>query len=292
MLRIRYNISTMDYDPYNTDYRMNQNDNEGVISPIQEDPTIDVGVLAQGLQLAINTAQTGRTFQDTTHTFLVCQRPSGAKWANLKVFDVNVRGKRGDIVEVFPAIEYDFEPQMVFIMPNQCMHIEWDGSNTHNNGDDGGDGQTGDAGQGREGSDRSNLLQTRAMDENYPITYDKWSTTFFNYVTCYNPLFPTDTLTSGDCELILGTAGFYRAVTDVKNLVIADGGDAILDPLLDNVSGAFRQGIIVCINEGILPNTTATLPFSFMSTRNQEFTNRSQKLNLLITLTPEDDTLW
>ena len=39
------------------------------------------------------------------------------------------------------------------------LHIQWTGSNTHNNGDPGGDGQTGDAGQGTEGTDRHNFVQ-------------------------------------------------------------------------------------------------------------------------------------
>jgi len=294
MLRLRYNMSTMDYDPYNTDSRMNQDNNAGVISPIQENPTVDVGAFAQGLQLAINTAQTGRTFQDTTHTFLVCERPSAAPWASNKVYNVNVRGKRGDIVEVFPAIEYDFEPQMVFIKPGECMHFQWDGSNTHNNGNPGGDGQTGDAGEGREGSDRSNLVQTRAMDENYPWTYDKITPTFFDNVGCYHPLFPTSTsIPSQDCQLTLGSAGFYRSVTDAANLIkTSSTNTGVLDYLLDNVSGAFRQGIIVCINTNALSSSTDTKSFSFISTRNNNFTNRSQKLNLMITTTPEAGNLW
>jgi len=293
MLRIRYNISTMDYDPYNTDYRMNQNNDNGVISPILQNPTVDVGVFAQGLQLAINTAQTGRTFQDNTHTFLVCQLPSDAPWKNAKVYNVNVRGKRGNIVETFPAIEYDFEPQIVFIQPGECMHMQWEGSNTHNNGNPGGDGQTGDEGEGREGSDRSNLVQTRAMDENYPITYDKQSPNLFDNVQCYHPLFPKTTVSSQDCQLTLGSAGFYRSVKDAQALIASSSADTgVLDYLLDNVSGAFRQGIVVCINTNALPNASDTKTFSFISTRNNNFSNRSQKWQLVITTTPEDSSLW
>jgi len=262
-----------------------------------------VGLLAQGLQLAINTAQTGRTFQDTTHTFLVCQRPSNAAWVNAKVWDVNIRGKRGDIVEVFPAIEYDFEPQMVFVMPGECMHFEWDGSNTHNNGDPGGDGQTGDAGQGREGSDRSNMVQIRAMDQTYPITYDKASSTFFDSVTCYQPLYPdAPAMSAQDCQIVLGSAGFYRTKTDIQTLITkyqsqgttdnTEINSVILDYLMDNVSGAFKQGVMVCVSPDALSSSSETLPFAFMSTRNTEFTNRSQKLNMLVTMTPEADNLW
>ncbi|ETO35902.1 hypothetical protein RFI_01154 [Reticulomyxa filosa] len=293
MFRLRYNISTMDYDPYNTDSSKNQDNNAGVISPIEQNPTVDVGVYAQGLRLAINTAQTGRTFQDNTHTFLVCKRPSNALWKDAKVYNVNVRGKRGNIVETFPAIEYDFEPQIVFVKPNECMHFQWEGSNTHNNGNPGGDGQTGDAGEGREGSDRSNLAQTRAMDESYPLTYDKLTPTFFDYVKCYHPLFPQTSVSSQDCQLTLGSAGFYRSVNDAKSLIASSSTDTgVLDYLLNNVSGAFRQGIIVCINDNALSSSSDTKEFSFISTRNNNFTNRSQKLKVVITMNPEDGSLW
>ena len=42
---------------------------------------------------------------------------------------------------------------------NDLLHIQWTGSNTHNNENPGGDGQTGDAGQGKTGTDRNNLVE-------------------------------------------------------------------------------------------------------------------------------------
>jgi hypothetical protein len=52
------------------------------------------------------------------------------------------------------------------------LHIQWTGSNTHNNGNPGGDGQTGDAGQGATGTDRNNFLQIANLNENYPIPFE------------------------------------------------------------------------------------------------------------------------
>jgi len=276
MFRIRYNESTMDYDPYKTNSTMDYNENAGIISPIEENPTVDVGVLAQGLRLAINTAQTGRTFQDTSHTFLVCNRPPSAAWVNSFVLNVGVRGKRGNIVQVFPAVEYDFEPKHIYVEQGQCLHFQWEGSNTHNNGNPGGDGQTGDAGEGRDGSDRSNIVEMFELSESYPLTYDH-NENFFDYVTCYHPLNPSVTVSSNDAKLVLGSAGFYKSVLYANTQLEADGADAVLDVLLNNVSGAFRQGLICCIN------SNTEVEFAFLSTRNNNFTNRSQKLKIIIT---------
>lgn len=290
--RIRYNQSTMDYDPYKTNSSMDYDDNDGIISPIEQNPTVDVGAYAQGLKLAINTAQTGRTFQDNSHTFLVCERPSSASWEAKQVYNVNVRGKRGNIVQTFPAIEYDFEPQHISISTGTCLHFQWEGSNTHNNGNPGGDGQTGDAGEGRGGSDRSNLVQARSMLENYPTTYDKDVVTeFFDKATCYHPL-DTTTVSSKDAQYILGSAGFYRGYSYAAQQFASHGDDALLDELLNNVSAAFRQGLICCINSNAIDQNDADLEFAFLSTRNNNFSNRDQKLKIVISNNPEDPSLW
>ena len=47
MFRIRYNISTMDYDPYLTDSSQDYDGDEGILSPVEQDPTVDVGIYAQ-----------------------------------------------------------------------------------------------------------------------------------------------------------------------------------------------------------------------------------------------------
>ena len=53
--------------------------------------------------------------------------------------------------QTYPAVEYDFIPNRATVSTADLVHIQWTGSNTHNNQPNGGDGQTGDAGEGQGG---------------------------------------------------------------------------------------------------------------------------------------------
>jgi len=66
---------------------------------IQQNPTIDVGATSP-LKLAINTAQYGRTFQDRSHIIRLSQRLTDAVPQDKNIYNLNVRGKRGNIVQV------------------------------------------------------------------------------------------------------------------------------------------------------------------------------------------------
>jgi hypothetical protein len=269
VLRLRYNISTDDYAPYNTTSRSNDNPQAGINSPVTQNPTVDIGA-GQGLKLAINTAQFGRTFQDRSHVFYIKQRP--AAFANKKIYNLNVRGKRGNIVQTYPAVEYDFVPSRFHMSTDDLVHVQWTGSNTHNNGEPAGDGQAGDAGEGTTGTDRSNIVQLRSFNENYPLALDKSTDNMWTKSTCYNYQ-GTILGTSTDCAIFMSTSGEYRNLADINNAAAT----ATFDSLLNNSPASLIGGILMQFN-----GVTTTTSYNYMCTRNNNFSNRSQKATIVV----------
>jgi len=264
VVRLRYNMSTTDYNPYTIDANCNQDNNARIQSPVRQNPSVDVGVDMQGLRLALNTAQTGRVFQDRSHVMTIMEPP--AQLTNKKVHNVNVQGKRGNIVQTFPAVEYDFWPRTLNMKPNECISFAWTGSNTHNNGNPAGDGQAGDAGEGTGGTDRSNLIQLLRKDESYPVPLDKNENDFFKTADCYWTLngggvSSTGTADELNAQLYLLSGGYYKEWSELED-------KEALDVLLNNVSATMRP--ITCC-----PKTTGN--YVFVSTRNNNFSNRDQK---------------
>jgi len=296
--RLRYNMTTMDYAPYATTAACNQNKKGNVQSPVEQNPTVDVGVDMQGLRLALNTAQTGRTFQDRSHVFRVMKmQDKGATNAAMKnankIINVSVQGKRGNIVQTFPAVEYDFWPKIVEMNIGDCAAFQWTGSNTHNNGNPAGDGQAGDAGEGRGGSDRSNLIQIMDKNSTYPAPLDKavvddffanskvFQTYTGNRVSSGTPLTvgaaltadQAQTKTGRDAQLYFLSAGYYAAGEAAVGQAIGNDGDGELNVLLNNTPASMR-GMTVC------PEKRGT--YEFTCTRNNNFSNRDQKLTIIV----------
>ena len=153
ILRVRYNISSDDYpeifdSPQITTYHQNEH--------LDNDPTIK---LRENLNLALatDTQQIGRTFQDRTHIFKISPRPDDV--GNCKLHNLNVRGRRGNIVQTFPSVEYDFVPNELDISKDDCVHIQWEGSNTQ---------PRNQAGEGRDQTDRNNMVAMDGPNWNIP----------------------------------------------------------------------------------------------------------------------------
>jgi len=306
-LRLRYNISTDDYDVRKINASSNSDNNYPYKSPVTNNPTVNAGLKSmQGLKLAINTAQFGRTFQDRTHSFYIRSRPALVA-ANTKVHNLQVRGKRGNIVQTFPSVEYDFAPNNLEIKADDVIHLQWTGSNTHNNGNPAGDGQAGDAGEGTGGTDRNNFVSTLSKGTNYPLPYGKGvneadlkaysdkladmrgvqvGEKFTKGFDCWAPVGQAsltraqddkkymsgnyEKIDDTDCAVWLATGGYIKKAAHIKDLTNGDE----LSVTLDNAPASLQGGMI------LKPKTGAKAKkgyYNYMGSRNNNFSNRSQK---------------
>jgi len=236
VLRIRYNVTSGDYDPFNTFSDRNRNsENPLTVENIafRNNPQADIGN-GINLQLNVNTAQYSRTFEDRTHIFFVNKRPNNIP-SNANIYNVIVRGRRGNIVQTFPAVEYDFVPNNITITTNDYLNFQWTGSNRTPAG----------AGQGQENTDRNNLIQIATRDSNFPLEYSKVDF-FRNYEE------------------------YYKYATS--------GGALSVDPDLNNIFPYFNGDLLKIEN----PKT-----YHFMSSRNNNLSNRSQKMTVIVIKTNE-----
>lgn len=84
------------------------------------------------LRLAQNPAQFSRVFEDRTHMFKIIARPPGIADVT-PIYNLNVRGRRGNIQQTYPAVEYDFTPPNLVVEQNSYIHFQWTGSDSNPN---------------------------------------------------------------------------------------------------------------------------------------------------------------
>jgi len=259
--RLRYNISTEDYlgwghvDKSDTEMIDSRYNDEK--SPVRQNPYVGYGTDEDGyewqLRLALNTDQYGRTFQDRSYMFKISKRPVDVT-SNHRIINLNVRGKRGNIVEAYPAVEYDFVPTRLILTVGDYLHIQWTGCDTNPNY----------AGEGKQGTDRSNIVQLENGRHNYPMKFEDQD--MFDPATAFF-LAHANQFGGKVCDSE-NEPSCCRTLEQLKK----NGGD-----INQNEQNCMKLNADVAYVDGGLVKMTAAGTYNYMSTRNNNFTNRSQK---------------
>jgi hypothetical protein len=254
VIRIRYNISTIEDgfpDMSRPDTGFVDWTNNAGAAPILEDPEVPMSNGGE-ISLAVDTSQFGRTFQDRTHTFKIAKRPDGVP-SSSRLFNLNVRGKRGNIVQAYPSTEYDFVPTHLYARVGDYIHFQWTGCDTN---------PAGNAGEGTAQTDRSNMVQMERLDASRPAT-DAWIEANPRKVFIESPetRLRFALLDQTDCllleQLLAEDINENDAEADIRNCGKLNAADRYFD------GGVLRM------------NKTGV--FAYMSTRNHNFSNRDQK---------------
>eukprot|EP01115_Flamella_aegyptia_P011225 TRINITY_DN515_c0_g1_i2.p1 TRINITY_DN515_c0_g1~~TRINITY_DN515_c0_g1_i2.p1 ORF type:complete len:570 (-),score=301.02 TRINITY_DN515_c0_g1_i2:61-1770(-) len=259
VLRLRYNISTTDMNFLQDGSVIDGNNPESGFLDWKQNAgsspfTDDMIVSGSGMdhQLALDTTQFGRTFQDRSHVFHIKSRKDSGVPQGARIFNLNVRGKRGNIVQAYPSVEYDFVPEALHAFVGDYIHFQWTGCDTN---------PAGNAGEGTDQTDRSNIVQITDIGANLPAPdpwFEKNTPLFEDPVTRKRMAFLDQTGCLTYEELLAkNNNNNNNAEQDVQNCM-----------KLNAASQYFDGGVLKM-------NKTGT--FYYMSSRNNNFSNRGQK---------------
>ena len=250
ILRIRYNISSNEI-PFN----LTSDNNENLKNNPQINTTLDVPV-----RLAIDTSQYGRTFEDRSFTFDIIQRQASYfPLIDVKIINVNVQGKRGNIAQIRNCVEYDFVPNNITVQDNEYLHFQWVGSDYNPPENDG---------EGRAGTDRSNLVFIDDIKSNIPSNIN-------------------DNMDIFEREFLINLASINQPYLNTTVCMFPNNDEQSLNncALLNFASPYFNMAPIrVKTNKTINSSNT----YYAMSTRNNNFSNRDQKLVLTVMTTAQE----
>jgi hypothetical protein len=238
--------------------------------PLPEgNPDVNMGGFLTGsggtdslLELAVNTNQFGRTFQDRTHVFEIQSRPP-ALAETVKVYNLNVKGKRGNIVQTYPATEYDFHPVTLELGSADMVHVQWTGNdNTNNNG------------EGTDNEDRHNIVQVANTGLSVPISADQAS--MFDVQAEWNPE------PAGQFGGVRTADSLKKQFALVKQTGCAATGDINNDQQDDNCQKL--NAAAATVDLGLLQMKPGS--YSYSSSRDNNFSNRAVKAKIGVLNTP------
>merc|ERR1711871_791674 len=342
VLRLRYNISTWDFPGLKSnrylgqrkfdatpgvDFRYNCQGNQqnGVpctlISPVTQDPYVRIRPNAAGgagagiVSLALNTNQYARTFQDRTYVFEIRQRPTEID-ENVNIVSLSVKGKRGNIVQTYPATEYDFQPSELVVNQDDYVHFQWTGSDYNpqrgcNNGEGGPPDTNGNqnlqaqiqaaANNGR--ADRNNIVFMASPGYNVPARREPDGT--------------VGIAAGADIDLLVsdmyaddvndGVRTPFDNVADAWDLayikqeaqISARGEQCLTQQQLQNINNQNRRenhplncaklnAAVTPYFDGGVKKMANAGKFSAQSTRNNNFSNRDQTLKICVRTSNND----
>jgi len=347
-LRLRYNISTYDYPAWEngnryldgtasfpddftgapglnatSNCRGQKNQNGKVCSSVlfpalPQDPYVDVGEKNEILSLAVNTNQFARTFQDRSYVFEIRQRDDPSMINPYKrIISIGVRGKRGNIVQTYPAVEYDFAPDNLILMDQDMVHPQWVGSDYNprrgcNNGEGGPPDCLGcdpfsqqaiNAGNKNSRADRSNLVFTDAVGFSAPAGLSPTNTQRLleAKVTSAESVAKTPFTAAEVWKLAYIDQTIDGSPLNEKGLQCLT--QAQLNAIKNNNRRENHPQNCAKLNAAITPyfdgkvmtvklpaGSTSGKKYSAMSTRNNNFSNRGQQLNMCVMKNALDKT--
>jgi hypothetical protein len=251
-VRIRYNITTTEVNDIDASF----NDDD---SPIYDDEYLVTPENVM-MRIAVKENQLPRGFEDRSYVWQLRPRDDAAgSCAFAEIANVNVMGKRGNIAQVRNCIEYFFVPRELDVNQDDCIHFQFFGSDYNANGNDG---------EGKNGSDRSNLVAVTDPDVvKFSTKADQLMETFFDPATAVmmaevgqNTTNPDECYTPQECG-ILGGQIDTCGEQDYKNCALLNRAEPYFDT-------------------GPIAVTAGPGSYHFMSTRNNNFSNRDQKMTI------------
>jgi hypothetical protein len=279
VVRARYNISTNDYESMkgmdaaagavfdqsdntvNNGNNANNGNQPSGARPLYNRPYVTPFANEADIGIALNTDQSGRTFQDRSYVFKVARRPGGVD-SSAKIVNLNTRGARGNIVQSYPRVEYDWAPGDLTLESNDWLHLQWSGSdfNTQRNPNNG---------EGWQFSDRSNMIE--AINENQQFPMAQTGNGFFTIDEA------VEVGLQGQ-EALLQTKGETCGEYD-DNTANEDNNPTNCGKL-NFAKAHFQLGGLA--GSGLKSMNGKTGTYSFVDTRNNNFSNRSQKLDITV----------